>query len=98
MVIGSSDCWNPCCQRENFFRSVATALNLHRKTATSGQDTPEGRARDKEVHNRERTWLMCYILDRSMSAQMGKPHSIKEEYVSVVKVWTETLTDMSVVS
>lgn len=43
--------------------------------------TPEGLARDKEVHNRERTWLVCYMLDRSYSAQMGKPFSIKEEYV-----------------
>ena len=60
---------------------MATDLNLHRKTAITGQDTPEGRARDKEVHNRERTWLLCYILDRSMSANMGKPYSIKEELV-----------------
>lgn len=60
---------------------MATDLNLHRKTTTLGDDTPEGRAREKEVHNRERTWLLCYALDRSMSLQMGKPHSIKEEYV-----------------
>ncbi|EJD02176.1 uncharacterized protein FOMMEDRAFT_87458 [Fomitiporia mediterranea MF3/22] len=60
---------------------MAVDLNLHRKTATLGQDTAEGRARDKEVHNRERTWLVCYILDRSMSAQMGKPHSIKEDHI-----------------
>lgn len=64
---------------ESTMDRVATDLNLHRKTASSGEDSEEGRARDKEVHNRERTWLMCYILDRSMSAQMGKPHSIKEE-------------------
>lgn len=36
---------------------MATDLNLHRKTSVPRQDTPEGRARDKEVHNRERTWL-----------------------------------------
>ncbi|PAV23778.1 hypothetical protein PNOK_0084600 [Pyrrhoderma noxium] len=60
---------------------MATDLNLHRRTATLGQDTQEGRARDKEVHNRERTWLICYILDRSISAQMGKPHSIKEDHI-----------------
>ncbi|KAJ8589697.1 hypothetical protein M405DRAFT_817576 [Rhizopogon salebrosus TDB-379] len=60
---------------------MATDLNLHRKTTMSTQDTPEGRARDKEVHNRERTWFLCYALDRSVSAQMGKPHSIKEDFV-----------------
>ncbi len=59
--------------------SMATDLNLHRKSATVSPDTPEGKARDLEVHNRERTWLVCYSLDRSISAQMGKPHSIKEE-------------------
>lgn len=63
---------------------MATDLNLHRKTAVVSQDNPEGRARDKEVHNRERTWILCFCLDRSASAQMGKPHSVKEECVSVV--------------
>ena len=60
---------------------MATDLNLHRKTAVASEDSEDGRARDNEVHNRERTWLMCFCLDRSHSAQMGKPHSIKEEYV-----------------
>ncbi|KAH7929661.1 hypothetical protein BV22DRAFT_1102319 [Leucogyrophana mollusca] len=60
---------------------MAMDLNLHRKTAVTSQDTTEGRARDKEVHNRERTWFLCFALDRSASAQMGKPHSIKEDFV-----------------
>ncbi|KAJ7578465.1 fungal-specific transcription factor domain-containing protein [Mycena floridula] len=60
---------------------MGTDLNLHRKTAVASQDTQEGRARDLEVHNRERTWLLCFCLDRSYSAQMGKPHSIKEDYI-----------------
>jgi hypothetical protein len=58
---------------------MATDLNLHRKTAVTSPDTAEGKARDTEVHNRERTWILCFCLDRSFSAQMGKPHSIKEE-------------------
>ncbi|KAF9557137.1 hypothetical protein CPC08DRAFT_669049 [Agrocybe pediades] len=60
---------------------MATDLNLHRKTAVTSQDTQEGRARDIEVHNRERTWILCFCLDRSFSAQMGKPNSIKEDYI-----------------
>lgn len=36
---------------------MATDLNLHRKTTASRANTAEGQARDKEVHNRERTWL-----------------------------------------
>ncbi|KAF8237671.1 hypothetical protein L208DRAFT_476330 [Tricholoma matsutake] len=60
---------------------MAVDLNLHRKTAVASQDTEEGKARDLEVHNRERTWILCYCLDRSLSAQMGKPHSIKEDSI-----------------
>ncbi|KAJ3576869.1 hypothetical protein NP233_g143 [Leucocoprinus birnbaumii] len=63
------------------FRRMATDLNLHRKTAVTSPDTAEGKARDIEVHNRERTWILCFCLDRSFSAQMGKPHSIKEDYI-----------------
>lgn len=36
---------------------TATDLNLHRKSTYSFVDTPEGRQRDLEVRNRERTWL-----------------------------------------
>jgi hypothetical protein len=54
---------------------------LHRKSALAGEDSEDGRARDYEVHNRERTWMLCFCLDRSFSAQMGKPYSIKEEWV-----------------
>ncbi|KII88176.1 hypothetical protein PLICRDRAFT_54030 [Plicaturopsis crispa FD-325 SS-3] len=60
---------------------MGTDLNLHRKTAVTSQDSPEGRARDMEVHNRERTWVLCFCLDRSFSAQMGKPYSIKEDFI-----------------
>ncbi|KAF8635502.1 hypothetical protein AX17_003892 [Amanita inopinata Kibby_2008] len=60
---------------------MGTDLNLHRKTAITSQDTQEGRARDVEVHNRERTWYLCFCLDRSFSAQMGKPYSIREDHI-----------------
>ena len=60
---------------------MATDLNLHRRTTVTSADTAEGRARDREVRNRERTWILCFCLDRSFSAQMGKPYTIKEECV-----------------
>jgi len=63
------------------FHRMATDLNLHRKTAMTSPDTAEGKARDIEVHNRKRTWILCFCLDRSFSAQMGKPHTIQEESV-----------------
>ena len=62
---------------------MATDLNLHRRTAATSADTAEGRARDREVRNRERTWILCFCLDRSFSAQMGKPYTIKEECVAL---------------
>ncbi|KAF9238994.1 hypothetical protein BU15DRAFT_34328, partial [Melanogaster broomeanus] len=34
---------------------MGTDLNMHRKTIVASQDTPDGRARDRELHNRERT-------------------------------------------
>lgn len=58
---------------------MGTDLNLHRKNTRIKPDTPEGRLREREIRNRERTWLLCFILDRSFSAQMGKPNVIKEE-------------------
>ncbi|KAI0693326.1 fungal-specific transcription factor domain-containing protein [Cytidiella melzeri] len=60
---------------------MATDLNLHRRTAATSSDTTEGRAREKEIRNRERTWIFCFCLDRSVSAQMGKPYTIKEDYI-----------------
>ena len=58
---------------------MATDLNIHRKSKFSDGISEEDRARNFEIHNRERTWLVCYSLDRSISAQMGKPYGIKEE-------------------
>ncbi|KAM6500251.1 Fungal specific transcription factor domain containing protein [Amanita muscaria] len=60
---------------------MAIDLNLHRKTSVPSQDTPEGRARDIEVHNRERTWILLFSLDRSFSNQMGKPYCVKEDNI-----------------
>ncbi|KAH8106949.1 fungal-specific transcription factor domain-containing protein [Cristinia sonorae] len=60
---------------------MATDLNLHRRITPTSADTAEGKARDREVHNRERTWILCFCLDRSFSAQMGKPYTIKEDFI-----------------
>ncbi|KAI5481117.1 hypothetical protein MNV49_005552 [Pseudohyphozyma bogoriensis] len=64
---------------------MATDLNLHRKTVAVLPDdvTEETRVLyEKEIQNRERTWVYCFICDRSVSNQMGKPYSIpKEDYI-----------------
>ncbi|GAA5920948.1 hypothetical protein JCM1841_003639 [Sporobolomyces salmonicolor] len=44
------------------------------------KDGPEA-VTDQEVWdalNRERTWLMVFVIDRNMSAVMGRPHQIQE--------------------
>ncbi|KAF9645083.1 hypothetical protein BDM02DRAFT_3190029 [Thelephora ganbajun] len=60
---------------------MATDLNIHRKSKLSDGHSEEDQARNFEIHNRERTWLVCYSLDRSISAQMGKPYGIREDYI-----------------
>jgi hypothetical protein len=59
--------------------SVATDLNLHRKIAVIGPETADDQTRDREIRNRERTWIMAFILDHSLAVQLGKPYTIQEE-------------------
>lgn len=55
---------------------MATDLNLHRRPRFG---TPKPAPTDREARNRERTWIMCFVLDRSFSSQLGKPHCILED-------------------
>jgi len=70
---------------------MATDLNLHRKSTIVSADTQNGKALDVEIHNRERTWILCFVLDRSFSSQMGKPHTIREESVTFLFAIVEPL-------
>ncbi|KAH8813625.1 fungal-specific transcription factor domain-containing protein [Flagelloscypha sp. PMI_526] len=55
---------------------------------TVDQKTVEERQRVREIHNRERTWVVCFCLDRSFSAQLGKPYAIREdEIIRDVNYW-----------
>lgn len=59
---------------------MAQDLNLHRKCVMSAEaraDEPTMR----DVLNRERTWYICFCVDRTLSAQMGKPYSIREDFL-----------------
>lgn len=60
---------------------MATDLNLHRRTTAGAQETVDTKLRGREIRNRERTWMIAFCMDRSLSAQMGKPYTIQEEYV-----------------
>ncbi|KAL8286768.1 hypothetical protein RQP46_004296 [Phenoliferia psychrophenolica] len=58
---------------------MANDLNLQRQATATLPDnvTAEGRnSFIQEVLNRERSWLHCFITDRSISTQMGKPSCI----------------------
>ncbi|GAA5907259.1 hypothetical protein JCM6882_008404 [Rhodosporidiobolus microsporus] len=61
---------------------MATDLNLHRKTIAQLPPDIGDETRvlyERELLNRERTWLYSFICDRSVSTQMGKPYSISRE-------------------
>lgn len=54
---------------------MATDLNLHVKSNTKILNEHH----EREVLNRTRTWLNIYNLDRSASAQLGRPASIRAD-------------------
>jgi len=58
-----------------FLLSMATDLNLHVKSATKILNEHH----ERELLNRTRTWLNLYNLDRSASAQLGRPASIRPD-------------------
>ncbi len=65
---------------------IATDLNLHRKSLASlpGRADPDDPAvidREREIMNRERTWFICFAVDRNLSGQMGKPYTIREDWL-----------------
>ncbi|KAM0746858.1 hypothetical protein T439DRAFT_110689 [Meredithblackwellia eburnea MCA 4105] len=61
---------------------MATDLNLQRQSTVTLPDNVSADARkrfDLEVMNRERVWLHCFVTDRTISTQMGKPSCIAKE-------------------
>ncbi|TIB37842.1 hypothetical protein E3P86_02053 [Wallemia ichthyophaga] len=62
---------------------VATDLNLHKKASAQSMPGSDDAQRERELRCRERVWILCYITDRSLSAQMGKPPSTshREDYI-----------------
>ncbi|SNX86216.1 uncharacterized protein MEPE_04925 [Melanopsichium pennsylvanicum] len=65
---------------------MATDLNLHRKSVATFShsphpDDPAVLDREREILNRERTWYVCFALDRGLSIQMGKPYTIREDWI-----------------
>lgn len=65
---------------------MATDLNLHRKSVATFNhsphpDDPAVLDREREILNRERTWYVCFAVDRGVSIQMGKPYTIREDWI-----------------
>ncbi|EPS94764.1 hypothetical protein FOMPIDRAFT_1038716 [Fomitopsis schrenkii] len=77
---------------------LAIDLNMHRPTNLPSDLADETRAREREIHNRQRTWIVCFILDRSFSAQMGKPYTIKEDSFIIRNALQWSRSPMSVPS
>lgn len=59
---------------------MAQDLNLHRKCPSPPGSTLS-EEEEREILNRERTWYICFCVDRTLSAQMGKPYSIREDWI-----------------
>ena len=53
---------------------IATDLNLH----VVSNVKPKTEKQEREMVNQTRVWILCFNLDRSTSAQFGKPSTIKE--------------------
>lgn len=62
---------------------VATDLNLHKKASAHSMPGSDDLQRERDLRCRERVWILCYITDRSLSSQMGKPPSTshREDYI-----------------
>ncbi|KAL8277484.1 hypothetical protein RQP46_010114 [Phenoliferia psychrophenolica] len=60
---------------------MATDLRLNSKITlkTDGLSIEAALAAEMDVRNRERTWLICFITDRSLSVQQGKPSAVTRE-------------------
>jgi hypothetical protein len=55
---------------------MAMDLNLHLPSMFE----PTTAEQEREILNRTRTWMLCYNLDRSTAAQLGKPMTIRDNY------------------
>ncbi|KAH9914369.1 uncharacterized protein BXZ73DRAFT_55048 [Epithele typhae] len=56
---------------------IATDLNLH----VVSNVKPRTEKQEREMVNQARVWMLCFNLDRSTSAQFGKPSTIHEDYL-----------------
>ncbi|KAL7278771.1 hypothetical protein ACG7TL_007779 [Trametes sanguinea] len=65
---------------------LATELNLSRIP----DGDPGDERQEREIMNRTRMWLMCYIMDRCLSIQSGKAWMVQEDHtVRNVSQWLQ---------
>ncbi|KAH9886688.1 hypothetical protein C8Q73DRAFT_748860 [Cubamyces lactineus] len=65
---------------------LATELNLSRIP----EGDPVDERQEREILNRTRMWLMCYIMDRCLSIQSGKAWMVQEDHtVRNVSQWLQ---------
>ncbi|WFD35633.1 hypothetical protein MCUN1_002491 [Malassezia cuniculi] len=58
---------------------MAQDLNMHRKCVIPENEL--NAESERELLNRERTWYICFCVDRTLCAQMGKPYSIRDDWL-----------------
>lgn len=57
--------------------SLGIELNLNRMPSVK----PTDERNERELLNRIRTWIICYIMDRCICINLGKPFMIPEDEV-----------------
>ena len=62
---------------------LGTELNLSRIP----EGDPADERQEREILNRTRMWLMCYIMDRCLSIQSGKAWMVQEDHVCPLLLW-----------
>lgn len=58
-----------------------TSPSLNISTSATSKSSEKQEKHERELLNRTRTWLICFNLDRSISTQLGKPSTIKEDFI-----------------
>ncbi|KAF7329166.1 hypothetical protein MKEN_00177200 [Mycena kentingensis (nom. inval.)] len=58
---------------------LAMDLDLHEVAARADGDGDD--AEQRERLNRSRVWVVCFVLDRSLAIQSGKPATIKDDFI-----------------
>lgn len=65
-----------------FFTGIGFRLGIELNLNRPPSSPPITEREEREYLNRTRTWIICYIMDRCICVNLGKPFMIPEDEVS----------------